>query len=49
MIADMSKKCYQTQVPQSFERLGQGYGFIMYVVTLSDPNVDGKVLSIPGI
>lgn len=35
--------------PLSFEALGQGYGFIMYTTTLDNPNVDGMVLSIPGI
>ena len=39
----------QSQYPLSFEALGQGYGFILYSTTLSNPNVYGKVLSIPGI
>ena len=27
----------------------QGYGVVLYATRLSDPNVNGKVLSIPGI
>ena len=35
--------------PLSFERLGQSTGFVLYMVTLDDPNVDGKYLHIPSI
>jgi len=33
----------------SFEKLGQGYGFILYRTILDDANVNGKNISIEGI
>lgn len=48
-ILDFSEKCVSSADPLSFEKLGQGYGFILYTTTLDDPNVDGKLLTIPGI
>lgn len=27
----------------------KGYGFVLYSTVLDDPNIDGKILSIPGI
>ena len=29
--------------------INKGYGFVMYTTYLDDPNVDGKLLSVPGI
>ncbi|RNA22068.1 Beta-galactosidase [Brachionus plicatilis] len=48
-INDLSYKCVDTQKLNTFENLGQGYGFVMYRTTLDDPNVDGKILSVKGI
>lgn len=41
--------CISTDKPESFEKLGQGYGFILYQTKLKNLNVDGKKLSIIGI
>lgn len=46
-VSEMSHSCVNNLDPLSFERLGQGYGFIMYKKKLSDPNVHGKWLYIP--
>jgi len=38
-----------SDLPQSFEKLGQGYGFILYSTVLKNLDVNGKVLQIIGI
>ncbi|CAF0759614.1 unnamed protein product [Brachionus calyciflorus] len=48
-ISELSDRCINTEKPETFEKLGQGYGFIMYKTVLDDPNVDGKTLTIKGI
>lgn len=48
VIQNLSENCIKTEFPESFEKLGQGYGFIMYSTVLEDANVHGKKLSIPG-
>jgi len=48
-IVRNSDRCIKSTYPKTFEELGQGYGFILYTTTLSNPNVFGKVLSVPGI
>ena len=45
----MSSSCIKSESPQSFERLGQGYGFILYSTVLKNLDVHGKILTIPGI
>ena len=46
-IVEMSDQCVNTLNPLTFEKLGQGYGFVLYIKKLDDLNVDGKLLSIP--
>jgi beta-galactosidase len=48
-IREFSDKCVNSFHPLSFEKLGQGYGFISYSTILDDPNVDGQILSIDGL
>ena len=48
-VSLFSRKCVDSVKPQSFEKLGQGYGFLLYTTILDDPNIDGKILSIPGV
>lgn len=48
-IKNMSTVCIESETPQSFEKLGQGYGFILYSTKLKNLDVHGKTLSIPGI
>lgn len=49
VITDMSDTCVTSNQPQTFEALGQGYGFVLYSTTLDDVDVFNKVLSVPGI
>ena len=51
VIHNMSSpsQCISTDKPQSFEQLGQGYGFILYQTKLKNLDVYGKKLSIIGI
>ena len=48
-ILNNSEKCVNAKYPLSFERLGQSTGFVLYMVTLDDPNVDGKYMHIASI
>lgn len=48
-IKKLSVTWKMNETPLTFEKLGQGYGFIMYSTTLKDLNVNGKNLSISGI
>lgn len=49
VIQNISNKCIKSDHPQSFEKLQQGYGFILYSTVLKDLDVHGKVLKIVGI
>lgn len=48
-VQNMSNKCVKSDYPQSFEKLGQGYGFILYSTVLTNLDVHGKKLIIPGV
>ena len=48
-IQKLSDSCVQTELPESFEKLGQGYGFILYSTILRDSDLTKANLSIPGI
>ena len=48
-IQNLSEKCIESKSPESFEKLGQGYGFILYSTVLPSSLVNGMNLSIPGI
>jgi hypothetical protein len=49
VVEDQTNKCVNSKYPLSFEKLGQGYGFILYKTILEDANVNGKNISIEGI
>jgi hypothetical protein len=49
VVEDQTNKCVDSKYPLSFERLGQGYGFILYKTLLDDADVNGKNISIDGI
>jgi len=48
-ILALSDSCIKTELPESFEKLGQGYGIILYSTTLKDIDLTKANLSIPGI
>jgi hypothetical protein len=49
VVNELSDTCVETEVPHSFEELGQGYGFILYMTKLKDLDINGKILSIPNL
>lgn len=49
LIQKSSDRCVLSDFPQSFEKLGQGYGFVLYSTVLKNLDVNGKVLQIIGI
>ena len=50
VIQNTSNNCIKSDHPESFEKLQQGDGFILYSTVLKgDLNVNGKLLKIVGI
>ncbi len=48
-IQTLSNSCIHTKKPESFEKLGQGYGFILYSTLLNGADLKNANLSVPGI
>jgi beta-galactosidase len=47
VILETTDTCVKSLNPKSFERYGQGYGFILYMKKLDNLDMHGKNLSIP--